>query len=208
MYGILKGSTNTGIDSELQCIFTAPLSVISNQPAYAQDMMNLKRRVGGQNIQRWEIEANIMPSNNDSNFLVHSVLNGYSEEFYIRMPQVYGNKHSTSIYIEVDAAAQTGQKYISGIDALNIRNASNLWVGEFIKFENHSKVYLVVNGGVNGVGIRISPPLQKDVINTEKLVTGDRVTFKAYYDPSVKLGITYIDGIMSNPGSIKFLESI
>ena len=70
LYGILKDSTNTGLDSQLQCIFNAPLSVISNQPAYVQDMMSLKRVVGSQNVQRWEIEANIQPTNDSANFLV------------------------------------------------------------------------------------------------------------------------------------------
>jgi hypothetical protein len=90
LYGILSSATNTGIDAELQYVFSTPLNIVSNQPAYVQDSINLKRKANSQNLQRWEIEANIVPSVGSPNFLVHSIVNGYDSVIYLRIPQIYG----------------------------------------------------------------------------------------------------------------------
>jgi hypothetical protein len=200
-YGILKTTSNTGTDAELQCVFTTPLSIVSNQPAYVQDMLNLKRKVNSQNIQRWEMEANIEPSNNSSNFLVHSVMNGYDTVLNIRMPQVYGNA-------PVDIAANTSA-VTNGIsastDTIGVSGTIPN-VGEFVQFTNHDKVYLVVERF--STSMKIAPALLKNVTINENIKRGGRVTLKAYYDNAVKLGITYIDGILSDPGSVRFIEAI
>jgi len=196
--GILTSSTNTGVDSELKCIFTAPISVLSNQPAYVQDMLNLKRRASSQNVQRWEIETGIFPENNSANFLLHSVVNGHSTPFYVRMPQVYGMTRSAA-----NTAVNNGAGYIAGVNSVVVDTA--LVAGEFIKFHGHSKVYLVITGGTTAV---IFPPLIAAIADNEVVYTDTRVTLLAMYDTSVQLGITYKDGVLSDPGSVKLVESL
>lgn len=200
-YGILKTSVNTGKDSEIRCGFATPLSVISNQPVFAQDMLSLKRRTRSQNVQRWEIEGNIEPSNNSADFLVHSLSTGYDTVFFVRMPQVFGNAPADispgQSTVTSDAAVKVNTVSISGVLPA---------VGEFIQFMNHSKVYLVVEQNVNS--IKLEPPLLRAVMANEGINRGGYVTMHAYFDTNVKLGITYTDGVLSDPGSVKILEAI
>jgi hypothetical protein len=195
-YGILSSQINTGLDSELECVFVAPLSIISNQPAYVQDMLNLRRSASSQNVQRWEIESNIEPTNNSANALVHSVMNGYDNVFYVRMPQVYG--------IALTASGSVRDTAIVGADTISL-NGAGCKKGEFIQFTGDNKVYLVVEGGST---IKIHPPLLRQATAGTLLITGGKVTMRARYDSDVRLGITYVDGILSDPGSIKLVEDI
>lgn len=201
-YGILKSETNTGKDGELLCLFTAPLSVISNQPSYVQDMANLRRRASSQNVQRWEIEAGLAPENGEAsaNHLIHTLENGHSDVFFIRMPQVHGLKTS---YADIFTAAT----FAANVDTFSISGAMKMVPGEFVRFANHSKVYLVTAAGADGVGIRISPSLRKAVPNGTKIIVGDKVTMAARYDTNVRLGIVYTDGILSNPGTVRLVEA-
>jgi hypothetical protein len=200
MYGILKSAVNTGADSELQCIFAAPLSIYSNQPSYVQDSLNLKRKAGSQNVQRWEIETKIHPSS-DASYILHNVLNGHNGIFYIRMPQLVG-------VIPSSGNIKTTTECVAGSTLINVSLTQGLKPGEFINFSNHSKVYLVHTSGTNGNNIRISPALQKNVPANTTIITGGKVTMLARYDTSVKLGITYIDGVLSDPGSIRLIEAL
>lgn len=210
-YGILATNTNTGVDSELQCIFSTPLSVISNQPAYVQDMMNLSRKANSQNIQRWEIEAKLYPTNNSANFLVHSVINGHDSIIYVRMPQVHGVTTSLSasdFRVANGWAAGVSQFQTAIWDGLGLIQAA-LKVGEFIKFANHSKVYLVTAiSGANPNTATIFPPLKAAIVSEEVIKVSQQVTMQARYDTTVQLGIQYVDGVLSDPGSVKLIEAI
>jgi hypothetical protein len=131
LYGILKTATNTGADNELHSVFSAPLTITSNQPSYIQDSMNLKRFASSQGIQRWELEANIAPSNNSSNFLVHSVLNGSNTVIYVRMPQVT-NLLGTQDIVYTAGAFVVGRNYkilTAGTTSFTAIGAANNFIG-------------------------------------------------------------------------------
>ena len=204
MYGVLKTSTNTGLDSELQYIFSAPLAIKSNQPAFISDTLSLKRKTNSQNVQRWEVEAEIMPTNDSPNFLVHSISNGYTDVFYLRIPQVFTPvKLSQLLSLAMTNTKVQGSSTIdlTGIGALDL-------TGQFINFAGDSKVYLITSKGTAGIGIGISPSLISTIVSSTLLVTGDKVTMYARYDADTQLGITYIDGILASQGSVKFIEAL
>ena len=200
-YGILKSIVNTGLDSEILLRFIAPLSIINKAPSYAQDSLNLRRIVGSQNVQRWEIETRLDPKNTGSDFLVHSAVCGHHTNLYARMPQIYGNTLSSGV-ITVNGNLNANE------DTFSINGATNLNVGEFIQFTGHKKVYLVIDGGSASTGIKIFPKLLTAITDLTPLILGGNVTLHGYYDTDVKLGITYIDGILADPGSIKIIEDI
>ena len=208
-YGILASNSNSGLDSELQCVFATPLVIKSNQPAYVQDALNLKRRAASQNVQRWEIEAKLSPTNNRANFLTHSVMNGYSTVIYVRMPQPYGIAVSSSDLFDVANGVAAGS---SEFQTLYNHAQGRLKVGEFIRFAGHSKVYLVVKVGPwQGSGAdaaTVFPPLVKDIVGNEVIFVDKKVTMYAHYESDTQLGITYVDGILSDPGSIKLIEAL
>ena len=92
-YGILKSSTNTGLDTELIAAFSAPLSITSRKPSLVTETLTLKRKTAYTDIQRWEIQTGLVPLADASQMFMHNVVNGYSESFYVRMPQIYRIKN-------------------------------------------------------------------------------------------------------------------
>ena len=207
LYGILKSATNTGLDSELQCVFSTPLSIYSNQPDFVQDSINLSRSASSQNVQRWELETKFSPVRGYASYLTHSVLNGKNKIFYVRMPQVAGLVYSTAAI-----TAGNNSNYSLAIPAnseyMRISGATTMVAGEFFQFANDSKVYLVLEGGTAGANIRFSPKNRKIVPSATALKVGGKVTMSASYDTSTITGITFVDGMLSDPGAVRIVERI
>ena len=206
-YGILKGKTNTGLESELACVFVAPMSINSNQPAYAADTINLRRKTMQTNLQRWELETGVFGGELPVDLLVHSVINGYSTTFFVRMPQLFRN---TRIADDINYYANVS--YAQGVkDNIYIDGGRNTQLpkGEFIRFRGHSKVYLITSSSLdeNGLSnISIHPALVGDVDAAESLFYGAGVTMHAKYDTDTRLGISFRDGILSDISTAKIVE--
>jgi len=200
-YGILKSITNTGLDSEIASAFVAPMALISNKPAYAQDTLSLKRNAASQNVQRWEIETNLMPSNDTAELFIQNILAGHDSRVYVRMPQIYGIGYSSgTITVNGDVAAN--------LDTFNISGAANLIKGEFIQFTGDPKVYVVKEPGSAGVGVKIEPKLRLAVADLTAIILGPKVTMHALYHTDTRLGITYVDGILSDHGTVRLIEDL
>ena len=207
-YGILRSSTNTGNDGELVCTFIAPLSIISNKPTYANETVTLKRRAIYTDIQRWEIEAGMAPVEDGSDWFVHNVTNGYSETFFVRMPQIYRKKNISDKLtpkVFADVAGKLDEIYVKDMVSLALP------VGEFVRFKGHGKVYMVkesvkVDGGLNR--ITIFPKLIQEIAANEEIEYGSRVTMRAKYGDSNKIGISYTDGILAQVDQITLIEAL
>jgi len=201
-YGVLQDSvtTDNGDDANLIYRFTAPLTILSNQPSFVQDSMNLKRSASEQGVQRWELTTGIEATNNSSAFMVHSVIKGYTKIFNIRMPQVAGLVLSGAAGVSTTSAANANTSQIA------ITFTEPLVAGEFIGFgSTDTKVYMVVSGN-NGI-MTISPPLRRFLAANTPVYFGN-VKLKARYSADVQIGITYTDGLLSDPGSINFVEAL
>ena len=181
--------------------FATPMQVISNQPVFGSDAISLKRYTHSQGVQRWEIKTALEPSNSGYEFFVHSVINVYSEIFDIRMPQVYRGE---GVYSNSGWTASG----TAGGFTVTASGPGTLKKGEFVRFAGaggHNKVYMVT-ADCSGGTLNIFPRLKSNVSGT--METGDGVNFKARYDPSTILGMTYQNGILGDPGTVTFLESI
>jgi hypothetical protein len=186
--------------------FVTPMSVISNQPVFVADTLSLKRQVLSQGVQRWEIITNVEPSNTSADFLLHSVTNGFDKVFDIQMPQVYrraGNTNTVSLL-------RTNEEMLPNSNNIIVNSNGVLNKGEFIKFSNHDKVYLVLNTitAGNDITLNIFPNLIKPVPINTIILTGKDVILKARYDTATTIGISYIDGILSDPGTVGFTEAL
>lgn len=197
LYGILKTSTNTGLDSELQYVFSTPLSVTNNAPSFVQEGMNLKVKASSQNLQRWEIDAEIAPENGTANALLHTVEKGHSSIFYVRMPQ------PANMALTAAAATLTAD---AGINTDTLSVSIDLIPGEFINIGADPKVYLVLSSASGSV--RVHPRLKASSTSGAVIKTGGNVTMLARYSPDVKLGISFTDGVLSSPGTVRFSEAI
>jgi hypothetical protein len=208
MYGILRSSTNTGVDSELLAVFAAPLTVISNQPAFVSDAVSLGRVVTSQGVQRWEVEANLSPTSDPAAIMAHNVSNGYASKFYIRMPQPYRGAASKS---PVGVTIQTSGGLSAGATNMNLiigGGGGEIAIGEFFQFTGHNKVHVVTNTGTAGTAVGFYPPCRASVTTGTSVIFGDRVTMHARYDTNTSLGIKYVDGVQTDPGSFRFIEEL
>ena len=187
--------------------FVAPMTVISNQPVFTADTLSLKRQTNSQGSQRWEIETRVEPSASSADFLVHAVTKGYSQIIDIQMPQVYrsaANSTTTTSTVQVNSSSIVAGNNSIAID----NNNGKIAKGEFIQFANHDKVYLVTADRSGSGNLSIYPNLVSDVPDNTVIKYGNNVVMKARYDTDVILGITYVDGILSDPGQIKLIEAL
>jgi len=186
--------------------FVTPMSVVSNQPVFVADTLSLKRQVLSQGVQRWEISTNLEPSNNSADFLLHSVTNGYDQVFDVQVPQVFkrSGETSTATTVRVNSLNAANSSTIS----CNVNGT--LLKGEFIKFINHDKVYILLNNVTTSstAQLQIYPSLRSQVPANTLIATKQNVIMKCRYDTSTALGITYIDGILSDPGTVGFIEAL
>lgn len=210
MYGILKSETNTGLDSELLCLFSAPLAIRSKQPGFASDTLSLKRKTILTNYQRWELDATIAPLDPDFNILGHTTKMGYTNSFPIRMPQPVFPNYKTppkdlmcSVVTEAPMASK--QVYI-----VNSNPSFALPANSFIKFRGHSKVYLVTDSQIiTGKNlITVHPTLVGDVSIGEDVYVGDNVTMHVYYDTDTPLGLSFQDGILADSIKTTMVEKL
>lgn len=205
LFGILKGGAfeNTGLDSELSAVFSTPLTITSNQPVLAADTLSLRRKTMGQRGQRWEIIANICPTVGSNEYLLHSVWYGHEYTFQVRMPQIPKTPYSNAV-LYVSTSYEEGNTFIGYYP----ETTGDLIAGEFICFSNNKKVYLVMSVDTYNQEFEIFPPLVDHLNSDEAILHGDKVTLYAKFETSTGLGMTFIDGLLMDPGTITLIEDV
>lgn len=204
-YGILKSSANTGAAEELSCVFATPLSIINNAPEFLSDTLSLKRIVNPQGTQRWEIETELASENEGSNFLLVSVKHSRVPAIYVRFPQTYTSTDVTHATCTANAASAGAQTV--GIS----QSPVTLKAGMFIRFNGHTKVYMIVSvssTGASTANLEVYPKLYKAVAANETVKSGGSVTAYMTLDSTSHKGIKYNNGILANPGTIKLVEKL
>lgn len=179
----------------------APLVINSNNPTYESEAVNLKRNRTAQVAQRWELTFNILTADNAAGILAGSFNNPHGVKS-MPMPQIE-DQSVDNTGITVNAS------YAIGADTINVVGGAELYAGRFIKFDNHSKIYMLKDSAtVTGVASAISiyPALIAAVTN---IVTVDIDPNIQYYrDQSDIMGITFTDGVLSSPGTISITEAL
>lgn len=186
--------------------FVTPMSILSNRPVFVMDTLSLRRQTVSQGVQRWELKTNVEPSNNSADLLVHSVVNGHDTVVDIQMPQVYRPRNGTTSSSAILTSAVVHNKGSLFVNIVN--NNGVVLKGEFIQFANHDKVYMVTESRAGNGSLSIFPALLQNVPVSTGLFYGDDVVLKARYDTDSIQGITYTDGVLSDQGSITFIEAI
>lgn len=191
------------IDGMVKVGFVAPLQIVSNQPAFVSDSLNLRQQVARQKAQRWEITTNLEPSNDSAEFFIHSITNGFDAVFLIQMPQIYRQPGATKVN-----TLFTAQDYLKGANSIASQLVGQVGIGEFIRFANHNKIYTVRKSLKNSGQLEIYPQLVAAVPGGTAIYVDTAVNMQVRYDPTTILGIKYVDGILADPGSVKFVEAL
>jgi hypothetical protein len=237
MYGILRNSTNTGANSELISTFVAPISISSKRIRMSSDTLSLKRLSSSGKSQRWEIETNLISTDNSVEFFVNAIVNDLSEVIKVRMPQpikTYSKSIGVTFIRDIfevfpksnpkrvlsgDLAFSTGTatstSAIPNSDTITftLQPEARLFVGDFVRFNGHSKVYLVKEIGVinellHTVALKVFPNLLSSVAVDEVVSLGELATMNAVYDTESVIGMRYVDGILSDPGTVRLIEAL
>jgi hypothetical protein len=195
MYGIYEGG-------KVIAKFVAPVSVRSNQPVFASDTLSLKRYVSKRPAQRWEIETRLEPlSHSAEDLFVDLISKGYSSPTTVTTPQNYGASRKLTGSNSPTATGAVGASLIS------VTNTGFIPKGTYIRFSNHSKVYLTLANRDNSGTVSIFPALRAAVSNTTFLCKDD-VIMTCFYDLDTIIGMSYVDGILMDLGTIKLVESV
>lgn len=187
----------------------APLSIISNEPVFDADTINLKKQRASQNAQRWEMSFNIA-TNDPSDILVNSIVN-FDQVKTMIMPQLTSSKtFSVSSTPSVSSTASSGATSVV-VSANGITGV--LPKGYFIKFSNHPKIYMTTNQvdfslSSTTVTIGVYPSLKSTVASGVNLLTEDNVVISYYREINDLRGIRYDDGILASAGTINIIEAV
>ena len=182
--------------------FVTPMSVISNVPTFDSDTMSLKRNVQRMTAQRWEITSRVQPLSTDANELFALLVSkGSFDTLEVTMPQNTGAIHKRVI---TTAVKPKGTGDVDGL-TFTVTSANTIPVGTFIRFANHSKIYLLTSkaGSIYG----IYPALQSAVLD-ESFDWLDDVIMPVYLEPGSMTGMSYSDGILMDNGEMKFVEAL
>ncbi len=112
---------------------------------------------------------------------------GQKETFTVIPPKIKDALGSETTTISVNGSHTAGDSTIA-IDGFNADSADSLKAGDFIKFQNHTKIYMVVadvTPSSNAATVTIEPPLIEALANDET-VTYDNVPFTVYLESSVQ----------------------
>jgi len=196
MYGIYVNST-------VIAQFVAPISVVSNVPIFVVDALSLKRNVSKRPAQRWEILSNLEPLSYDANKLFSLfVKKGHSETISVTMPQNYG---AIKTLTTTGSPTATGTAGNSSVTVAS--NNGTIPEGTFIKFANHSKIYMLTETLSGNGTMYIFPNLYVSVSGTG-FAYKDNVIMTAFIDTDSTTGMVYTDGILMDLGSVKLVESL
>ncbi len=195
MYGIYESG-------QVIARFVTPLTVKNNRPESISDTLSLSRNTTRRVGQRWEIETRVEPLSAGANDLfANLVVKGHSETLQVIMPQNIGVIRSRTSNAAVTVTGLIGSDVvtISGSNGIIPR-------GTFIKFGNHSKVYMVTTKMTADGSMGIYPEL-RTAITTQPMQYLDDVIMTCLYDSDTVSGMMFDDGLLMDMGSVKLIEN-
>jgi len=236
MYGILDIAdidSDTGTDDLLLCAFAAPTKVVSNTTVRGGDTMSLRRIRYRSTAQRWQIDSDTAIMDGSSDLFAHQIQNDVVNTIYVRPPLPVKNLSVTTGHVRPAAgdsvaypipgagfAVSNGTAALSanfsiGATSVSITMdvSSEAFKTDFLRFDDHDKVYMITDvqsvvPAAHTSVVSIFPPLTAAVISSEVVFLGKRATMKMLYDLGSVLGVSYVDGILADPGRVSLVEEL
>lgn len=148
------------------------IKIRGESPTFVSVTHSMKRQVRARgNVHQWSIEA-IFPRLERDAFapiwaFVQSQAGRYESFTYI--PPIYGSTRSTteSGTLTVSTASTRGSSTVP----VSGSNGGGLLTGDFVKFSNHDKVYMLTSDGATSLSV--FPPLHNDVGTTTTVTYSD-----------------------------------
>jgi hypothetical protein len=189
----------------------APLQITSNEPVYSTDSISLKQLRASQGAQRWELSFNVLTNDNAADLLLGAIDEIDSVGSMV-MPQLKEVSDKNTLVVDTSSVAVSAAGGSSSVTVSRTGNSGLLPRGSFVKFSNHDKVYIVKQDvdffGIGNTAISIYPALTSALTAGHSIVMGDSVDFTYYRSVDDITGITYMDGILADPGRITLIEAL
>jgi len=192
----------------------APFRLTSNEPVFSADSVSLRVRRVKQGAQRWEMGFKVVMADATSTFA--DSVSTFHEALTLEMPQLNVRGEVVSSGTSTATITTSSGTELPGDDTIAIGGllaGTTINAGRFIKFDNHNKIYMITET-VTGDGsdfLKIYPSLRTGVTSGTQVMYRDgtdAITFRAYRDVTDTQGITYIDGILSDLGTINLIEAL
>jgi hypothetical protein len=183
--------------------FVVPLTLRTNKPVFANDSASLKRNVMKRSSQRWELEARFDPKRTGAHIVMtHMIVKGNTDVFQIIVPQNQGAKQAKT---STSTPTCTGSLGATQVTVAN--NVGIIPTGTFIRFSNHSKIYMTTTT-LTGTGpLGIYPQLRIPQ-NATTFTFQDDVIMDCLYDTDTVQGMVYEDAILMDNGVVKIIENV
>jgi len=189
----------------------APYTITSNEPHFDMTTVSLKVQRASQGHQRWELSFNtVITKDTEVNTLLSTMVDFDSSDTMImpQLPSVKDNITLTSVPFLIAAApAGVSTVYVDSGIAQGIMPK-----GSFFKFSNHNKVYISTSDlNLNGTidkALTFYPSLKSSVSPSTGIIYGDNCVISYIKNIDNQQGITFTDGILSNPGVISLIEEV
>lgn len=196
-YGILE-------DGVLIAEFVVPLTFRSNKPVFATDALSLKRSTRQRSAQRWEIETRLDPKRGGANdLMVDLVTSGNHTLVQVLVPQNTG-----AVFARTSVSAPTATGALGASQITVAGNAGTIPKGTFIRFANHSKVYMLTTRLDGNGPVGVFPTLRSAVPAGTAFKFRDDVVMDCLYDLDTVQGQVYEDGILMDVGVVKLIEKL
>jgi len=225
---------DTGDDALLLCSFVAPIRVISKTSVRGSDTLNLKRSRYRTSAQRWEIETDTAIMDGNPDLFAHQIEKDSIDAFYVRTPLPVKKGTVTqgmsrgavgdSVAYPLASATElvnssgtgdvvSGHAGAESVLGISLDASSSIFKTDFIRFNGHDKVYMVTKvdsivPASHTANITIFPALIESVLPAETIYLGTRATMKVTYDFNSILGVSYVDGILADPGRLTLIEDL
>lgn len=162
------------------------ITITSISPTLVSLTHSLKRQVRRRGGQRWLIDATYPPLTREEFAPIWAFTIAQQGQFktFAYIPKIYGKTSGTA----------TGALTVSGIHTAGdstitaIGSTGTLKAGDFIKFANHDKVYMLLADG--STTLNIEPALIADIADTENIIYNDVPFLVAFVNDTTSMSVT------------------
>ena len=147
------------------------MEIVDNEAIQRSESGNLRTQSRTLNAHRWEISAQY-PSltRADASEIIAFIRSNKSSAFELTLPE-YSTARGT---VSGTVAVNNSGGYSAGTSTITIDGITGtLLKGDFIKFNGHDKVYMIIEDRSGAGDLSISPSLRSPVANNELLIYDD-----------------------------------
>ena len=190
-----------------------PYNIFDNRTVFQNQSLNLQRTTTFLPGQRFDLNFLVKPSHDPSQIMLAHI-SGFHKVDTMIMPQALGMEEKRTFKGSVVAASNA----VAGADVVSIVATSGDGVGNiipagyFVTFAGHPKLYMVVEdvelNDTTNKSLKIYPRLNSDVAASENVNLGDDVQYTYERDIKTARGVSFNNGVLTNPGTINLIEKI